>query len=159
MILVWKFPPFWGLQVHFAPCSCSWKVDIWNRIEYNLLAVALLLTCLTTALVAHDLHFARSKFTASCLILTCRMDKLGIWFLGKICTKKKLLLLFACSVQFSAWVILSVWFFLIRIYTFHRWNHVVPLGKIQFKGGHDGMPTAHKGASFMELNKFLLFWG
>eukprot|EP00434_Breviolum_minutum_P037181 symbB.v1.2.032959.t1/scaffold3759.1/size89661/5 len=54
-----------GLHYHFMP----YKVDIWNRIEYNLLAVALLLTCLTTALVAHDLHFARSKFTASCLIV------------------------------------------------------------------------------------------
>jgi len=54
-----------ALHHHFMP----YKVDMWNNIEFSLLVVALLLTSLTTALIANDLHFARSKFTASCLIV------------------------------------------------------------------------------------------
>ena len=107
---------FW-LQVCFAPFSeiqsslvnrCRWKVDIWNHIEFSLLAVALPLTSLTTALIANDLHFARSKFTASCLILTCRMDKLWVWFWGKKCTEKQPPLF--CLLRFSAWYVFGyVW--------------------------------------------------
>ena len=95
-------------EIRFFFYWCSWKVDIWNHIEFSLLAVALLLTSLTTALIANDLHFARSKSTASCLILICRMDKLWAWFLDKICSKKQPHLL-VCFFSFGK--CLSFWVF------------------------------------------------
>eukprot|EP00434_Breviolum_minutum_P037178 symbB.v1.2.032956.t1/scaffold3759.1/size89661/2 len=54
------------LHYYFMP----YKVDIWNHIEFSLLAVALPLTSLTTLLIVNDLHFARSNFIAMCLMVS-----------------------------------------------------------------------------------------
>eukprot|EP00435_Cladocopium_sp_Y103_P005573 s5971_g1.t2 len=64
-----------NLHTYYMP----YKVLAWNFIEIGLLTTALLLTGLTTTLIATDLHFSQSRSTASFLIF------LVIFLVAAIC--------------------------------------------------------------------------